>query len=81
MSTNGHKRYRTQRSLNLQFVADELARTGSPPSGICTICGCTGSNPCIDDVGCCCEWLDEDETCCTTASCRDAWLRGQGREA
>lgn len=37
--------------------------------GKCRICGCTVLNPCLDDNGIACAWMDREQTLCDNLEC------------
>jgi len=37
--------------------------------GVCRICGCTETTPCIDKEGEACMWQDNSETLCSNPKC------------
>ncbi len=41
-------------------------KSGSPPTkGVCRVCGCTESTPCVNGAGESCAWADRTQTLCT----------------
>lgn len=34
------------------------------PKGVCRKCGCTEFDPCVDAIGECCAWADDNQVCC-----------------
>lgn len=48
------------------------------PAGVCTRCGCTFHDPCIDGIGECCSWTDARQNRCTF--CRSGVRRRRSRK-
>lgn len=62
-------------------VADDQGRVSTVarpifPSGVCTRCGCTEHDPCVDALGECCSWTSKKRTLCNF--CRGGVQRWKG---
>lgn len=57
--------------LNYLPVANTPGDAGAGPhrAGVCRVCGCTDSTPCVEENGMTCVWIDADHTLCDNLEC------------